>query len=151
MQKLRVLAAVQTWAAAPVAALAGLSGFLLLAGGDGRVVLLTFVIAVASAVVASVGGVLWCLTGMQVHSPAPPGGRLARFGLRVLALVQIGSGGLLTAGAAVLASDGLLFRPRAERFDITPLVVLFVALGLAGSGAILWCLVRVAYPAARPR
>jgi hypothetical protein len=105
--------------------------------------------AAGFALLASVGGVLWCLTRLTLpHLPPEPAGtrRPARFWLRVLAEVQIGAGVILAVAAAVYASDHLLVRPRHIGSPIYALEVLFVAIGLAGQGAILWCAVRVAYP-----
>ncbi|HYH65998.1 MAG TPA: hypothetical protein VD866_14975 [Urbifossiella sp.] len=140
---LRVVAAVQTWTAVAVSVVAGISAVLILAAGETQVATLLLLPVLTAGGFASVGGILWCLTELTVPS-APPGRREAPIGLHGLARVLLGAGLLPAGAAAVVASDEYLVRSR--RGSDMPLLLLFAALGLAGLGAVLGCLVRLTYP-----
>ncbi|QDU22544.1 hypothetical protein [Urbifossiella limnaea] len=138
---LRVLAAVQTWTAAAVCGLAGFGTVVFVAAGESGAVYFLVPVALAAALVASVGGILWCLTVLTAPPPAPSAPPGARFGLRVLSLVLMSGA---PAAAVGLAVDPI--RPQPGGSGAIVLVVTFATLGLAGAGAVLWCLVRLAYP-----
>jgi hypothetical protein len=147
---LRGLAAIQTQLGTVLMVVTVFAAVAALVAGEGYWVAQCLCAAALFAALASVGGILWCLTRLTLPPPGPsPNRRPMRFWLRVLAQVQMGAGLMLTVAATVYASDHLLVRPWRDGRPLAALAVLFVSLGLIGVGAVLWCAVRVAYPERR--